>query len=226
MRSVLQAALVAAASTIALVAPVDAQTRRAAASAVPVSPERAGLLAAQPTVVGMALTAYGWIKACADAAQPTACGVAGAFAMSPGGASNLQITIGTAGGNGTRPVAVTLPLDVSLRPGFTIMLESGEAILGDYTTCGAVGCSGEVGLAPATYQQLLRAKRFGILVGNATDRALRLDVPLEDFAAVVAGPATPAPEITRRREVAAEQVKLGDEKRRSAGGPAPGSTPQ
>ena len=183
------------------------QAEAPAAAPVTMSPERAALLSQTPTAVPMPQTAIGWIKSCPLAARPDDCSVSGGFSLKPDSPPNLQLTLGTASTDGTRTLSVLLPLNVALRPGFTVLLDDRRAILGDYASCSAVGCSGQVGLSGADYEKLIHGKQLGVLIANGGDKVLRLDLSLAGMSDVARGPATTPADMTKRHDAAVETWK-------------------
>ncbi len=198
---------------VATVAPVCAAPRRApsatgpAAGGASVTPDRVALLSQAPQDVAMVPNAVGWVKECGVAAQARDCTIGTGFALAADTPENLLLKVTTSERAGNHMLQLTAPVDVALRPGFTLVLDDGEAVLGDYTTCGAKGCRGEVTLSDPIYRRLVGAKAVRVVIGNARDASLRLSLPLDGFAQAAAGAPTPLADLASRREAAAARIK-------------------
>jgi invasion protein IalB len=174
-----------------------------------------------------------WLKFCnKDPSGKEFCATTRAFGQTANQAT-LTIAVYQVTGEEKRFARFQLPLGLSLRPGFRLVIDKGDPLDGRYVVCAQSGCFGEVELSAANLAAMKKGSMASILTRNPANFEVTFNAPIKDFGAAFDGPAVD-PKVLEQQsqdlqrqleEKALQQRKLLEKQQSETPAPAPPATP-
>lgn len=165
-----------------------------------------------PTTINLVPGQQPWTKMCGkDPAGKDVCYVTRDFGTADSQQPILILAVFQSGAEDKRLARFLLPLGMSLKPGFRLIIEKGEPIEGKYSFCVPNGCFGDLELTSSQAASLRKANSATVLVRNMGNVELTLIAPTKGYSEAADGPALDPKQLEQQN---AELQKQLEEKAR------------
>jgi invasion protein IalB len=193
---------------LAMASAAFAQTAKPAPAA-PAAPGPGVAMPAAPVKLELQPMQSPWTKICGkdQGNNKEVCYTTRDFGQAPDQPPTLALAIYQMTGEENRVARFLLPVALMIQPGFRLIIDKGEPIVGAFAICFPNGCFAETKLNSASIAALKKAQIVTVQVRNQGNVEVNFTLPLKDFAAAFDGPAVDPKELEQRNQELQKQLQ-------------------